>query len=398
MWHPDYWPIRNGAPHFALLLFPVAIRVSAAPDTPLSSTSIFAPAYTPANTIFDSSMFVLAVAAVVSLIVGVLLVYSVAKVAGQLHPLFCVCSKAAASGRNEIRAYLELTKPRITMLILVCTVVGYWFGGDGSIRWAVLVHTLLGTALMASGTSALNQWYELDSDAKMLRTRKRPLPAGKIKRTYALAFGLSLSALGFADLWCGTNLLAAVLGLLTLLVYILVYTPLKHRSAACTTIGAIPGAMPPLIGYAASGHGIDRPAVALFLILFVWQFPHFEAIAWMYREDYARGGIRMLPAVDPDGEATARRVVAGSLLLIPISLLPTVLGMVGTGYAVAAVAAGIGVLYFAGQLSREKTMIRARTLLLVTVVYLPLLFAAMMIDRFVFEHIKGAEGVSAHRE
>src|SRR5580704_14867052 len=231
-----------------------------------------------------------------------------------------------------MRDYLELTKPRITLLILVCAAVGYWFGCRASFHWTILAHALLGTALLASGTSALNQWYEVDSDAKMRRTSQRPLPAGRIGRTHGLAFGLLLSAAGFADLWIGTNLLAAALGLFTFLSYLLLYTPLKQRSPICTTVGAIPGAMPPLIGYAAAGHGIDAGAVALFLILFVWQFPHFDAIAWMYRDDYARGGIRMLPVIEPSGESTARRVVICSVLLIPVSLAPFFLGMTGALY------------------------------------------------------------------
>jgi heme o synthase len=280
-----------------------------------------------------------------------------------------------------MRDYLELTKPRITLLILICTAVGYWFGCGASLHWTVLAHALLGTALLASGTSALNQWYEVDSDAKMRRTRQRPLPAGRIKRRHGLAFGLLLSAAGFADLWYGTNLLAAALGLFTLLSYLLLYTPLKQRSPACTTVGAIPGAMPPLIGYAAAGHGIDAGALALFLILFVWQFPHFDAIAWMYRDDYARGGIRMLPVIEPDGESTARRIVVCSLLLIPISLVPLFLGMTGVLYAAVAIAAGLGVLYFGARLGRTRTLARARALLLATVFYLPALLCVMVLDR-----------------
>src|SRR5262249_38721521 len=171
--------------------------------------------------------------------------------------------------------------------------------------------------------------YEVESDAKMHRTHRRPLPAGRIQRIHGLAFGLLLATAGFADLWLGTNRLSAALGLFTLLSYLLVYTPLKRRSTACTTVGAIPGAMPPLIGYAAAGHGIDAGAVALFLILFVWQFPHFDAIAWLYRDDYARGGIRMLPVIDSKGESTARRILSCSILLIPISLAPLFLGMTG---------------------------------------------------------------------
>ena len=280
-----------------------------------------------------------------------------------------------------MRDYLELTKPRITLLILICTAVGYWFACGVSFHWTILAHTLLGTALLASGTSALNQWYEVDSDAKMRRTRQRPLPAGRITRRNGLAFGLLLSAAGFADLWYGTNLLAAALGLFTLLSYLLLYTPLKQRSSACTIVGAIPGAMPPLIGYAAASHSIDGSALALFLILFVWQFPHFDAIAWMYRDDYARGGIRMLPVIDPDGESTARRVVVCSVLLIPISLVPLFLGMTGALYAAAAIAAGVGVLYFGARLGRERTSPRARALLLATVFYLPALLGVMVLDR-----------------
>ena len=282
---------------------------------------------------------------------------------------------------RDIRDYLELTKPRITLLILICTAVGYWFGCEATFRWAILAHALLGTALLASGTSALNQWYEVDSDAKMHRTRRRPLPAGRIKRTNGLIFGLSLSAAGFADLWYGTSLLAAGLGLFTVLSYLLLYTPLKQRSPACTIVGAIPGAMPPLIGYAAAGQGIDARGITLFLILFVWQFPHFDAIAWMYREDYARGSIRMLPVIDPDGESTARRIVVCSLLLIPISLVPRLVGMTGNLYAFAAIAAGFVLLCFGTQLARERTSARARALLLATVFYLPALLCVMVLDR-----------------
>lgn len=280
-----------------------------------------------------------------------------------------------------MRDYLELTKPRITLLIVICAAVGYWFGCGVSFHWTLLAHVLIGTALLASGTAALNQWYEADSDAKMRRTRRRPLPAGRIKRSHGLAFGLLLSAAGFGGLWFGTNPLSAALGLFTLLSYLLLYTPLKQRSPICTTVGAIPGAMPPLIGYAAAGHGIDAGAMAVFFILFVWQFPHFDAIAWMYREDYARGGIRMLPVIDPDGESTARRIVICSFLVIPISLVPFLLGMTGGLYAGAAIAAGLGILYFGARLGRQRTLARAHALLLATVFYLPAVLGAMALDR-----------------
>jgi protoheme IX farnesyltransferase len=280
-----------------------------------------------------------------------------------------------------MRDFLELTKPRITILILICTAVGYYFGCRTSFQLAMLVHVLLGTALMASGTSALNQWWEADSDARMHRTRQRPIPAGRMKRSHAFVFGVLVSAAGFAELWFGANALAAALGLFTLLTYLFVYTPLKQRSPACTTVGALPGAMPPLIGYAAASGAIDARAIALFLILFIWQFPHFYAIAWMYREDYARGGIRMLPVIQPDGESTAKRVVACSILLIPISIVPRLLGMTGSLYVVAAGAAGLGLLYFGVQLGRERDFARARQVLLASVLYLPILLAVMVISR-----------------
>ena len=283
-----------------------------------------------------------------------------------------------------MRDFLELTKPRITVLILICTAVGYFFGSANAFHFAGLIHVLLGTALMASGTAALNQWYEADSDAKMRRTSKRPLAAGRMKRIHGFVFGVLLSAVGFADLWFGTNALAAALGLFTLATYIFLYTPLKRRSAVCTTVGALPGAMPPLIGYAAASGGLDAGALALFLILFVWQFPHFYAIAWMYREDYARGGIRMLPVIEPDGESTARRIVACSILLIPISLVPRLLGMTGSIYAASAIAAGLVFLYFGVRLARERSLAGARHVLVASVLYLPVVLAVMVLDRHVF--------------
>jgi protoheme IX farnesyltransferase len=283
-----------------------------------------------------------------------------------------------------MRDFLELTKPRITVLILICTAVGYLFGSRNSFRLSILAHVLLGTALMASGTSALNQWYEADSDARMRRTRERPLAAGRMKRSHGFVFGAFLSAAGFAELWFGTNALGAALGLFTLVSYMFVYTPLKRRSSACTTVGALPGAMPPLIGYAAANGELDAGALALFLILFVWQFPHFYAIAWMYREDYARGGIQMLPVIEPDGESTAGRIVGCCMLLIPISLVPRLLGMTGSIYATAAVAAGLALLYFGVRLGCKRTFNSARHVLLASVIYLPTLLAVMVLDRRAF--------------
>jgi heme o synthase len=280
-----------------------------------------------------------------------------------------------------MRKYLELTKPRITALILVCTAVGFVFGSPASIRIAKLLHALLGTALMASGTAALNQWYEASADARMRRTQSRPIPSGRIERVHALFFGAALALAGFADLWFETNPLTAWLGLFTLSSYLLIYTPLKERSPACTTVGAIPGAMPPLIGFAAASGALTEEAWALFLILFIWQFPHFYAIAWMYRDDYARGGIRMLPVVEPDGESTARRIVIATLLLLPVSLLPRILGMAGSVYVTIAFAGAFAMILFGVSFHRERTARRARNVLLASVIYLPIVLTVMLADR-----------------
>ena len=283
-----------------------------------------------------------------------------------------------------MRDYLALTKPRITTLILICTAVGYCFGCRTSFHLLTLLNVLLGTGLLASGTSALNQWYESKSDALMHRTRERPIPAGRMKRRHGLTFGVLVSLAGFTVLYVGTNTLAALLGLFTLLSYLLVYTPLKRRSPLCTAVGAVPGAIPPLIGYAAAAGHLDMAALALFAIMLVWQFPHFYAIAWMHRDDYARGGIRMLPVVHPNGAATANRIVAYSILLIPVSVLPRFLGMTGSIYFTSAIVAGFGLLYFGVRLSRDSTCTRARHVLLASVLYLPIVLAIMLIDRQVF--------------
>jgi len=279
-----------------------------------------------------------------------------------------------------MKHYIALTKPRITVLILVCTGVGYVFGAvKGGSLWA-FVHTMIGTALMASGTAALNQWYERDVDKLMLRTRGRPLPSGQLRPAYALIFGIGVSFIGFVELGLGANALAGLAGLFTLASYLLVYTPLKKRSPICTAVGAIPGAMPPLIGYAgASGH-ITWEAMTLFAILFVWQFPHFYAIAWMYSEDYALGGIRMLPVVRPDGVSTARQIVICSLLLIPVSLIPNYLHMTTVIYFVSAAVLGVAFLYFGLQVFYVRTTQSARNVLLASVTYLPALLSVMLYD------------------
>jgi protoheme IX farnesyltransferase len=211
---------------------------------------------------------------------------------------------------QAVKDYLELTKPSITWLILLSTAIGYSFGlGGAGLHWLTLVHTLLGTGLLASGTATLNEWYERDADSKMRRTRTRPIPSGRVSAGGALAFGIGLSVLGFVDLALAVNLVAALWGMAAIISYLFLYTPLKQRTRHATTIGAFPGAMPPLIGYAAAAGVVNAQAWALFAILFLWQFPHFLSIAWMYREDYGRAGIVMLPVVEPDGKSTARQMV-----------------------------------------------------------------------------------------
>ncbi len=261
------------------------------------------------------------------------------------------------------------------------TAVGFYFGlphlNPGTLHW-VLLHLVLGTALIASGTAALNQWWERDSDRFMARTATRPLPSGKLPARNALVFGITLATAGFLDLWFGCNPLTACLGLFTLVTYLFVYTPLKRRSPHSTTIGAIPGAMPPLIGYAAASGELTWDAWALYAILFVWQFPHFYAIAWMYREEYGKAGIRMLPVVEPDGNSTANRILWTSILMVPTSLLPVMLAMSGKIYLAFALLMGALLLYTAWKLYQDRSRERARGVLLASVVYLPVLYAVLI--------------------
>lgn len=277
--------------------------------------------------------------------------------------------------------YIQLTKPRITWLILMSTGVGFFFGALDGWTWTVLLNTLLGTAFIASGTAALNQWWEREADEKMVRTQNRPLPAKRIHPARALIFAIILSVIGFLELSLGANLLAGLLGLFTLASYLFVYTPLKQRTPHSTTIGAIPGAMPPLIGYAAAHGTLTAQGWALFAILFLWQFPHFYAIAWMYKDDYSKAGIKMLPVVDPSGDSTVRQILFYSLALIPISLLPRYLGMSGNVYLVGALILG-GIYFYSGVLvARELNRAQARRVLLASIVYLPVLYGLMMADR-----------------
>lgn len=279
-----------------------------------------------------------------------------------------------------MKDYVELTKPRITWLILMSTAVGYYFGHQGVWHLWLIVHAIVGTGLIASGTAALNQWYEREADEKMRRTQGRPIPSGRITPTQAFWFGVALEIIGTAELWLGVNALTSLLGVATILLYLCAYTPLKQKTWWSTTVGAIPGAMPPLIGYAAAAGRLTAEAWVLYAILFLWQFPHFYAIAWMYREDYSRAGIRMLPVVEPDGQSTSRQILIYSALLIPISLLPNWLGMAGSVYFVGALAMGLMFLYSGIRVTVDRTRVRARRVLLASVIYLPVLYCLMVFD------------------
>jgi protoheme IX farnesyltransferase len=289
-----------------------------------------------------------------------------------------------------MRDYIELTKPRITWLILMSTGIGYFFGLPRAANWLeflksvnplLLFHTILGTALIASGTAALNQWYEREADLKMRRTAGRPLPSGRLAAGPALVFGMALSLAGFLELCLGVNLLSGLIGAFTLGSYLFVYTPMKQRTWWSTTVGAIPGAMPPMIGYAAAAGVITREAWVLFAILFIWQFPHFYAIAWMYKEDYRRAGIRMLPVVEPDCRSTARQIVIYGVALIPVSLIPGMLGMSGPVYVAGALLLGLWFLYSGVRVALERSIVRARAVLIASVLYLPAIYGLMLLDR-----------------
>ncbi|HZB47194.1 MAG TPA: heme o synthase [Pyrinomonadaceae bacterium] len=283
--------------------------------------------------------------------------------------------------RERLAAYAELTKPRITFLIVLTAAAGFALGSKGALDYVVLFHALFGIALLSSGIATLNQYMERDLDRRMRRTASRPLPSGKLEPVKALLFGAALTLAAEAYLAAFVNLLTAGLGVAVVVGYLGCYTPLKTRTSLSTIVGAFPGAMPPLMGWTAATGSATAEAWALFAILFMWQFPHFLAIAWMYREDYARAGICMLPVVEPEGRLTGQQIVIWTLLLVPVSLFPVALGTTGAHYFYGAFA--IGLLFLASSIAAAFTHSRqgARRLLLASVVYLPVLFGLMVIDK-----------------
>ncbi|MCY3712845.1 MAG: heme o synthase [Gemmatimonadetes bacterium] len=280
-----------------------------------------------------------------------------------------------------MKDFIALTKPGLVIMLVLTTCVGFYLGSDGPVDWLRLLHTLAGTALAAGGTLALNQFMERDRDAMMRRTRKRPLPAGKLRPAQALGFGAAITVAGLLYLALVVNVLSCAVTTLITVTYLFLYTPLKHRTTLSTVFGAVPGALPPVTGWAAARNELGLEAGVLFAILFLWQMPHALALAWLFREDYARAGFQLLPAVDPDGRFTSVQILINCLALTAFSLVPTILGISGVVYFYAAFAAGLGLLAFAIHLTVTRTQASARNLFIASLVFLLVQFSVMAYDK-----------------
>jgi protoheme IX farnesyltransferase len=284
-------------------------------------------------------------------------------------------------GASLIAAHVELTKPRITLLVVLTAAAGYVLGSQSGVYYPGLIHLSIGITLLSSGIGALNQFLERDLDRLMRRTSGRPLPAGKLSPSVALLFGGALACIATAYLAVFVNVLSSILGILTLASYLFLYTPLKTRTTFSTLVGAFPGAMPPFIGWVAARGEVTVEAWILFAILFLWQFPHFLAIAWMYREDYARAGIKMLPVVEPEGRITSQQIILYTAMLVPVSLLPFAVNLAGVVYFAGAIGLGAVFMYYSVRAAMRRTTRHARELLLASVLYLPILFGLMVLNR-----------------
>jgi heme o synthase len=282
---------------------------------------------------------------------------------------------------NRAGAYVALTKPDVSFLVLMTTGAGFYMGVRGPVDWLKLVHTVFGTMLIAAGTAALNHYIERESDRRMRRTASRPLPSGLLQPAEALWFGVALAIAGAVDLWLVGGWMTSLLGVVTCLSYLLAYTPLKKRTVWATFVGAFPGAIPPMIGWAAASGRLDKGAWLLFLILFFWQFPHFHAISWMYREDYARAGIQMLPVVDRDGTRTFRQIIITAGMLVGVSVLPAVLGLTGVLYFFGALVLSTALVQVCLWAAAEKTNVRAKWLMHATIIHIPVLLGLMVYDK-----------------
>jgi len=282
---------------------------------------------------------------------------------------------------SRANAYIALTKPDVSFLVLMTTAAGYYMGARGPVNWLHMSHVIFGTLLIAGGTAALNHYLERESDRYMRRTASRPLPSGVLQPGHALVFGVALAIAGAVDLYLAAGALASGLGVVTCLSYLLAYTPLKKRTVWATFVGAFPGAVPPMIGWVAATGSLDRGAWLLFAILFLWQFPHFYAISWMYREDYARAGILMLPVVDREGTRTFRQIILYAAALVGVSLLPAVLGLAGIVYFFGALVVCTALLQVCLWAASNKTNARAKWLMHATVLHIPLLLGLMAYDK-----------------
>jgi len=282
---------------------------------------------------------------------------------------------------SKLSAYIALTKPDVSFLVLMTTGAGFYMGVRGPVDWLHMLHVVFGTMMIAAGTAALNHYIERESDRYMRRTASRPLPTGQLTPAEALRFGLLLCVAGAVDLAIVGGFLPCLLGVFTSLSYLLAYTPLKTRTVWATFIGAIPGAIPPMIGWTAATGKLDAPAWLLFAILFFWQFPHFHAIAWMYREDYARAGILMLPVVDKDGTRTFRQIILYAASLVAVSLLPAIMGFAGVLYFFGALVSCTALVQVCLWAATSKSNTRAKWLMHATVMHIPILLGLMMYDK-----------------
>ena len=283
--------------------------------------------------------------------------------------------------REKLAAYVELTKPRIALMLVLTSAAGFYLGSVGIFDFVLFVNAMIGIALLAFGVATLNQYIERDIDRLMERTAGRPLPTGRLSNTEALVFGILQCAVAEVYLYFLVNPLTAALGLVVIFGYVFLYTPLKTRTSASTAIGAIPGAMPPLMGWTAASNDITLGAWSLFVILFLWQFPHFLAIALMYRDEYAKAGIKMLPVLEADGQITARQIVSFTFMLLAASLAPFFLGMAGVVYLFGALVLGLWFLFESVRTARTRTKESARRLLMVSVIYLPLIFGLLVLTK-----------------
>jgi protoheme IX farnesyltransferase len=283
--------------------------------------------------------------------------------------------------RRRVMDFVELGKPRVVLMVLITTAVGFYLGSHGGLDYLRLLPTLIGTALAASGTLALNQYMERDVDAKMRRTRMRPLPDGRLQPVDALLFGLVVTLAGIVYLALAVNVLSSVVTAVISVTYLCLYTPLKRKTPLCSIVGAIPGALPPVTGWVAAHNGFGVEAWILFAILFLWQLPHSLAIARLYRDDYASAGIRLLPVVEPDGKSTGRQIVTNCLALLVVGLMPTLVGLAGPIYFMVALVLGVAFLGYGIAFSMSRTAPAARQLLFASLLYLPALLIVMALDK-----------------